>query len=70
LTNYVAAGGFLLVGSSAFTRNTDGTTREDFAFANELGVHMVVPGLENWADNNYLATTRSIGWWRIFRPDH
>ena len=33
LTNYVAAGGFLLVGSSAFTRNTNGTTRGDFAFA-------------------------------------
>src|SRR5262249_46268922 len=25
-TNYVAAGGFLMVGSSAFTRNTNGTT--------------------------------------------
>ena len=25
LTNYVAAGGFLLAGSSAFTRNPDGT---------------------------------------------
>lgn len=40
LTNYVAAGGYLLVGSSAFTRNTNGTTRGDFAFANQLGVHM------------------------------
>src|SRR5208282_3885796 len=27
LTNYVAAGGFLFVGSSSFTRNTNGTTR-------------------------------------------
>jgi hypothetical protein len=48
LTNYVAAGGFLLTGSSAFTRNTNGTTRGDFAFANEMGIHMVVPGLTNW----------------------
>ena len=30
LTNYVAAGGFLLIGSSAFTRNPDGTTRANF----------------------------------------
>ncbi|MDB6110283.1 MAG: hypothetical protein JWR69_2033, partial [Pedosphaera sp.] len=50
-TNYVAAGGFLLVGSSSFTRNTDGTSRGDFAFADELGVHMVSPGLTNWAAN-------------------
>jgi hypothetical protein len=52
LTNYVAAGGFLLIGSSAFTRNTNGTTRGDFAFANEIGVHMSVPGLTNWILNN------------------
>src|SRR5207244_888362 len=39
-TNYVAAGGFLFVGSSAFTRNTNGMTRGDFAFANQMGVHM------------------------------
>jgi hypothetical protein len=50
-TNYVAAGGFLFVGSSAFTRNPNGTTRGDFAFANELGVHMVTPGLTNWQAN-------------------
>ena len=52
LTNYVAAGGYLLVGSSSFTRTTNGTTRGDFAFANALGVHMVVSGLSNWADNS------------------
>ncbi|MDB6109652.1 MAG: hypothetical protein JWR69_1402, partial [Pedosphaera sp.] len=52
LTNYVAAGGFLFVGSSSFTRNIDGTTRGDFAFANELGLHMVKPGLTNWMLNN------------------
>jgi len=37
LTNYVAAGGTLLVGSSAFTRNPDGTTRGDFALDHEDG---------------------------------
>src|SRR6185436_14988697 len=52
LTNYVAAGGFLLVGSSSFTRNTNGTTRGDFAFANELGLHMAASALTNWAFNN------------------
>jgi hypothetical protein len=57
LTNYVAAGGFLLAGSSAFTRNTDGTTRGDFAFANVLGVHMVVPGLTNWSSNTSFSVT-------------
>src|SRR6266850_3300893 len=54
LTNYVAAGGFLLVGSSAFTRNTNGSTRGDFAFANELGLHMRTPGLTNWGSNHGL----------------
>ena len=52
LTNYVAAGGFLLAGSSSFTRNTNGSTRGNFAFANELGVHMVRAGLTNWGLNN------------------
>ena len=51
LTNYVAAGGTLLVGSSAFTRNTDGTTRGDFALANQMGVHMVNTNLLNWASS-------------------
>ncbi len=37
LRNYVNAGGFLFVGSSAFTRKPDGTTRGDFAFASEMG---------------------------------
>jgi hypothetical protein len=51
-TNYVAAGGFLFVGSSAFTRNTNGAARSDFAFANQLGVHKIAAGLTNWAQNN------------------
>jgi hypothetical protein len=51
LTNYVAAGGFLFIGSSAFTRNTNGTTRGDFAFANQMGVHSFAPGLTNWRGN-------------------
>jgi len=52
LTNYVAAGGVLLMGSSAFTRNTNGTTRSDFAFAAELGLHLVSNSLTNWTNNS------------------
>lgn len=48
LRNYVAAGGFLFVGSSAFTRHPDGRTRGDFALANEMGLHMTRNNLRNW----------------------
>ena len=51
-TNYVAAGGYLLVGSSAFTRETNGASRGDFAFANAMGVHMVSSSLTNWGINS------------------
>ena len=55
LTNYVAAGGFLFVGGSSFSRNTNGTTRGDFAIANAMGVHMVKPALTNWYFNDTFA---------------
>ncbi len=48
LRAYVAAGGMLFIGSSSFTRNPDGTTRGDFALANEMGLHMVNSSLQNW----------------------
>jgi len=51
LTNYVAAGGMLFIGSSSFTRTQTGATRGDFALAKEMGLHMVVPGYTNWALN-------------------
>ena len=57
LTNYVAKGGFLFMGSSAFTRTTNGTSRGDFAFTNALGLRMVTHGLTNWVSNNTLAVT-------------
>jgi len=53
-TNYVAAGGCLFVGSSAFTRNVDGTPRGDFAFATEMGVHMSTSSLQNWINDSSL----------------
>jgi hypothetical protein len=51
LRSYVDAGGFLLVGSSAFTRYPDGATRGDFALADEMGVHMLTASLTNWSTN-------------------
>ncbi|SPE49981.1 hypothetical protein SBV1_100025 [Verrucomicrobia bacterium] len=51
LTNYVAAGGTLLVGGSAFTRTTNGTSRGDFAIGNAMGVHLPSPTLDNWIGN-------------------
>ncbi|MFZ5877417.1 MAG: beta strand repeat-containing protein [Nitrospirota bacterium] len=53
LLDYVASGGTLFVGSSAFTRNPDGTTRGDFAFGNEMGLHMVNASLQNWYENRH-----------------
>ena len=51
LRSYVAAGGILFSGSSAFTRSPDSTERADFALANEMGLHRVAPGLANWYQN-------------------
>jgi hypothetical protein len=52
LTSYVAAGGFLFVGSSAFTRNTSGGSLGNFAFSTQMGVSMVNPSLNNWTLNS------------------
>ena len=54
LRAYVAAGGFLFVGSSAFTRRPNGTSRGDFALAAEMGLHTVSGDLENWVQENDL----------------
>jgi hypothetical protein len=51
LTNYVASGGFLFVGSSSFTRYTNGVTRGDFALAEAMGIHAFRPALTNWGAN-------------------
>jgi len=51
LRDYVSAGGFLFAGSSAFTRRPDGSSRGDFALADEMGLHMVHPDLQNWVLN-------------------
>ena len=54
LRSYVNAGGFLMVGSSSFTRNPSGTTRGDFALHAEMGLHMTNASLQNWALNDSL----------------
>jgi len=56
-TNYVAAGGTLFVGSSAFTRQTNGVGRGDFAIANQMGLHTVTTNLLNWSANTAFLKT-------------
>jgi len=52
LRDYVAAGGFLFVGSSAFTLNESGLSRGDFALADEMGLHVVnADPAQNWYQN-------------------
>lgn len=55
LVSYVNAGGNLLVGSSSFTRYPNGTSRNDFAIADQMGVHTAHPGLMNWYANSHLS---------------
>ena len=57
LRDYVNAGGFLFVGSSAFTRNPNGTTRGEFALSTEMGLNMVNHSLENWTFNSSFTRT-------------
>jgi len=51
LTNYVAAGGFLFVGSSSFTRYPNGVSRGNFALADAMGINAVQSALTNWSAN-------------------
>jgi hypothetical protein len=57
LTNYVAAGGTLFVGSSSFTRRTNGAGRGDFAIASQMGLHTLTANLQNWAANTTFLKT-------------
>ncbi|WP_157046190.1 Ig-like domain-containing protein [Geotalea uraniireducens] len=62
LRNYVSAGGFVFVGSSAFTRYPDGTNRGDFALAGEMGLHMANSNQTesnnwNWYGNKHFTKT-------------
>ena len=52
LRDYVNAGGFLFAGSSSFTRNPNGTTRGNFALADEMGLNMATASLQNWTWNS------------------
>jgi hypothetical protein len=53
LANYVASGGFILTGSSSFTRATNGTYRTNFALASQMGL-TCSPSAANWYENTYL----------------
>lgn len=58
LREYVNAGGFLLVGSSSFTRRPDGTHRGNFALATEMGVRMTYSSPGNSNDWNWYGNSR------------
>ena len=53
LANYVAAGGFILAGSSSFTRHTNGGFRENFTLTSQMGLSCS-PSTNNWHSNTYL----------------
>ena len=58
IRDYVNSGGFLFVGSSAFTRFPDGANRSDFAFAGEMGLRMATSNRSesnnwNWHQNKH-----------------
>ena len=69
LRDYVNAGGFLFVGSSAFTRNPDGTTRGNFALADEMGLNMVGTTLQNWTFNSSFTRLATIAWCPTSQPE-
>ncbi len=54
LTNYVANGGFVFAGSSAFTKFTNGSNRTDFALASQMGLSCSPSG-SNWFNNTYFS---------------
>jgi hypothetical protein len=51
-TNYVAAGGYLFVSASGFTRHTNGVGRGDFAFAEQMGIHSLTANINNFERNS------------------
>ncbi len=59
LRGYVSAGGFLMVGSSSFTRNPNGTTRGSFALQAEMGLRSTTAVLNDWTLND--SFTKSVG---------
>jgi hypothetical protein len=53
LTNYVAKGGFLLVGSSSFTRDANGTRRSTYPLSAPMGIDYA--SVTDWLENEHLA---------------
>jgi hypothetical protein len=60
---YVSSGGFAYVGSSAWTRYSNGTARSNFALSAEMGVTCTAPPPNNWNLDSYIfknATNRLV----------
>ncbi|CAH2031347.1 Ig-like domain-containing protein [Trichlorobacter ammonificans] len=58
LREYVNAGGFLLVGSSSFTRRPDGSYRGNFVLSTEMGVKMTYSSPSSSNDWNWYGNSR------------
>jgi len=54
ILQYVSSGGFAYVGSSAWTRYSNGTTRSNFALSAEMGVRCVATPPSNWNQLTYV----------------
>ena len=54
ILEYVSSGGFAYVGSSAWTRYSNGTARSNFALSAEMGVRCVSLPPNNWNTLNYI----------------
>ena len=48
ISNYVAAGGFVFLSASSWTKNSDGSLRTDFALSNQIGLKSVNRPPNNW----------------------
>lgn len=59
ISSYASAGGYVIVGSSSFTRRPDGSARPDFALASEMGVSKDRTSMENWTGTNRFTKTIS-----------
>jgi hypothetical protein len=53
ISNYVAAGGFVYVSSSSWTRYADGSTRTNFALSTQMGVTCSNSPTDDWAQVQY-----------------
>ena len=48
ISSYAAAGGFVYASSSSWTRDADGSPRDDFALSSQMGLTCTNPSLNDW----------------------